>query len=240
STSTSASLDWSVCLPPNVNLTGSFGGGVLLPGRFEHQFIQLEDSLQLTGIRKANYKGHIVDDFHAEPFQCELKSIDGRIIKSEYYWPQYAIEAGFYQLKPQKLPNEFVPLPLPIKVELNKVSIYEFYPPKTSEVQPFSFDILAEYYHTRATVHSVNHNVEKKAIKVFSSAQGDIKYSNGYFGVFPIPIEHSIKRIIYTDNAGNEKVLNELEDYIFDKQDEFLFVSVRVPLDAVNIELQYS
>lgn len=240
SLTTSSSLDWSVCFPPNVNLTGSFGGGSLFPGRFEHQFVQIADSLQVAGIRKANYKSHIIDDFHKEPFQCELTSIDGKIIKSEYYWPQYAIEKGFYQLKSKKLPIDFVPLPLPIKVELDKVGIYEYYPPMILDIQSFGFDILAEYYHSRAIVHSINHNKEKKNIKVFSSAQGDTKYSNGYFGVFPLPLEHTVKRIVYTDNAGNEKVLNEFEDYISNKHDKYLFVSVRIPLDSVNIELQYS
>src|SRR5690625_1991770 len=185
STTTAASLDWSICFPPNVNLTGSFGSSSsLYPGKFDYKSEQINDSLQLAGIRKANYKEHIIDTFDKEPFQSELRAINGDLIQSNYDWPQYAIKEGLYHIKPANLPDDFIPLSLPLKVELDKVSLYEYYPPNVNDIQAYQFSILAEYYHTRATVFSIIHNQENKIIEAFTSPTGDQQYSNRYFGVF--------------------------------------------------------
>lgn len=240
SITTAASLDWSICFPPNANLTGSFGSsGSLYPGSFDYKFEQINDSLQLAGIRKANYKEHIIDTFDKEPFQSELRTIEGELIQSNYYWPQYAIKEGHYHIKPANLPVEFIPLSLPLKVELDKVSLYEYYPPNVNDIQAHQFSILAEYYHTRATVFSIIHNQENKTIEAFSSPTGDKKYSNGYFGVFTLPTDRKLDTLSYFDPNGDVHKLYENVDYIIEIYNNLIFISVRVPIDAVTVSLRY-
>ncbi|MCO5268719.1 MAG: hypothetical protein M9897_07480 [Brumimicrobium sp.] len=241
STTTAASLDWSICFPPNVNLTGSFGSSSsLYPGKFDYKFEQINDSLQLAGIRKANYKEHIIDTFNKEPFQSELRAINGDLIQSNYYWPQYAIKEGLYHIKPANLPDDFIPLSLPLKVELDKVSLYEYYPPNVNDIQAYQFSILAEYYHTRATVFSIIHNQENKIIEAFTSPTGDQQYSNGYFGVFTLPANKKLEVLSYVDPDGNKHNLSEDIDYIVETKNNLNFISVRIPIDSVTVCLQYN
>ena len=229
--------DWSVCIPPNVNITGSFS---IAEGTLDYSFTEIDNSKQLVGIRKATYNDFIIDTYDKEPFQTELRTLDGTIVDSNIYWPQYAVDPLFYHIKAKQLPDEFFRLSLPLKVEIDKVNLFELYPPKKDEVDHFTFLLAAEYYHTRATINSVNHNSEENEISAYTSASGDQLYSNGYFGTFILPADKNVNSVKYTDNAGTETDLQENEDYILEELENKIFCTVRIPINSVKVTLQYT
>jgi len=235
--SSNATIDtWSACIPPNINIDGSFG---VADGNLEHEFTTIEDTKQLVGIRKATYNEHIVDTFDKEPFKSILKNLSGEVIDSNLYWPQYAVDAGYYHIKADGLPSEFAEIELPLKIELDKVGIFELYPPKLSEVGTFQFLITGEYYHTRAQVTSVIHDSDQRQILAYTNANGDTLYSNGYFGAFILPIDANVNSVSYTDTNGDSHILNENEDYIIQELGEFLVCNIRIPLNSVRVSINY-
>jgi len=235
--SSNATIDtWSACIPPNINIDGSFG---VADGNLEHEFTTIEDTKQLVGIRKATYNEHIVDTFDKEPFKSILKNLNGEVIDSNLYWPQYAVDAGYYHIKADGLPSEFAEIELPLKIELDKVGIFELYPPKLSEVGSFQFLITGEYYHTRAQVTSVIHDSDQRQILAYTNANGDMLYSNGYFGAFILPMDANVNSVSYTDTNGDSHILNENEDYIIQELSEFLVCNIRIPLNSVRVSINY-
>jgi len=169
---------WSICIPANVNINFPLPfASEKSPGEISLRFTQVKDELEFVGIRKALYKDFIIDTFDLTSFKSILKDIKGRVLKPNYFWPQYGVIPGYYHLTPIELPREFIELSLPLKVESGKVSLYELYPPKSTELKPFIFNILAEYYHTRAKLSSLDHNAKKKTLTAFVKIEGDKKFS---------------------------------------------------------------
>jgi hypothetical protein len=220
-------IDFSVCFPPNVNLTVYIDLWRTAPVTGKLKFESVTKEKILVDIRRASYKKHIIADT-PEKFPSELTKLDNTPISSDYFYPQYAVEEGLYHLKATDLPDEFFPITLPLKVKQGACSILEYYPPKISELSNYTFHIGAEYYHNRAEVLSVTHS--DNSIQAYVNAPGYIEYSIAYYGYFVFPSNTTIESIDIRLNDASTISLKENEDYIEETVKDFKIVTCRVSI----------
>jgi hypothetical protein len=184
------------------------------------------------------YNGYIIND-NVGKIAAELKKLNGDEVSSDYLYPQFAVQSGKYHLKSTSLPSDFGAITLPVEVVDGKVSIYEYYPPKKSELSNYDFKIAAEYYHARTAITSVNHDAGARKVTADVEVNGDDSYSVAYFGYFVLPTSESPTTVKVVLEDGSEQILAQNDDYVIEQINNFNVITLRIPIASDKAIINY-
>lgn len=232
--------DASVCFPPNVNLTISWGSAMESSDKkvntVKLKFEKIPDNYTFVGIREATDNGYILPepstDFDKAK-RIELLDANGKKIESKYIYPQFAVPNGLYYMTPNYISeSEFYCPTIPVKVENNKASIFEYYPIKKNDLKPNTFHLVAEYYHT---ITNVKANFSDNKIQISGKAKQTkaTNYSNYYYGVIVLDAKTKLKKINNLER-GRLSILKQNNDYSIKYKDNLQIVSLRIPYSSDN------
>jgi len=233
--------DASVCFPPNINFTISWD---FVAARNDNsaklKFEKIPDNFTFVGIREALSNNYILPDPSngLAKKEIELTDLKGNLIESKYIYPQFAVPEGIYILTPKYINGNFISPSIPVKVELFKASIFEYYPLSVDNLKDYSFNILAEYYHTRTIVNEVENSKNLISISAEPIQEFATEYSNYYYGTFVLPSDKKINSISYY-NEGVKTKLTEKNNYLISSQKGKTIVSVRIPYNIEKLQLIY-
>lgn len=233
--------DASVCFPPNINFTISWEyNSRTIEKSATLKFERIPDNFTFVGIREALNNNFILPDPSngLAKKEIELTDLKGKQMESKYIYPQFAVPEGIYILTPKYIKDNYISPSIPVKVEQFKASIFEYYPLNIDNLKDYSFNILAEYYHTMTKINEVENSNNLISVSAEPIQKFATKYSNYYYGVFVLPNSKKINSISYF-KKGIKTILTEKNNYLLLSQKGKIIVSVRVPYNIEKLQLNY-
>ena len=195
-----------------------------------YEFSEIDLNNGTIGIGNAFYNDAII------PFNTTLWGLDRTRYDQEFITPQYAVPAGNYILS-TILPEEYASLEMPLQVTAGKGLRFNLYPPKTLNLEPYTFSRYAEYFSARSSYTNLTHDEETNTLSV------DVSTETAYdwWGSFVLPDSHQVKSILACDNEGTCNELSELTGYTVNRVEGYNIVVVRIDptIDQLSLTYEY-
>lgn len=198
------------------------------------EFTQIPPSWGTVRIGLALHNDAIVVD----SFTHTLKNLKGTEEGIErFYDPDYAAEQGYYTLQITGLPQEYVdPIILPVEVDTSRPVYSEYYPPIVSELENFTFSIIAQRPLAECSWANLTHTACSLSIDIHTNT-----YYH-YWGAFVLPTNLTVDRVFaYSDTLGEEE-LEDTTDYIINPVEgsNLFLVVVRNQFYYDRLKLEYA
>ncbi len=227
--------DFSICIPPNVNYTLSW---VTAPTEelnpvFDFYFQEISDEYVFVDIRESLVRDFIISENQdLKKKQILVESLDGKRITSKYHYPQFAVEEGVYFLKPEYIDTrQYVSPKIPVKVEKNKASIFEYYPIPINELKNDVCFLTAEYYHTITKV-SAAFSKDKVIMRSDSFNDKALEYTNYYYASIILDKSDQVKDVSCYFENGTSILLKNNYDYVILEYEDWKILTLRVPYSS--------
>ena len=221
----SSEQSWGVCFPPNAFWDFSTGGmAAMAAGQLEFQ--EVESTMGLVGFRRALYNYAKVDTFKIR-FESRLRDIDGVTYEPEFTYPQYSVPEGYYTLSPLGFPEPYLALSLPLKVVRDKPRIIDVYPPKMTELSPFTFSVAGEYFYANSSYSNL-------FLAPGDSITVDVSTETEYdwWGCFVLPESLTVDALLAYDSLGGSRNLHYGLDYLVQPVANYYIMVIRIqPFD---------
>jgi PKD repeat protein len=165
-----------------------------------------------------------------------LWSLDGTQHERQFTMPQYAVPSGNYLARVEDLPQGFASLDLPLNVLPGKAIIFDFYPPRTIDLESFTFSIVAQYPLHKTSYSDLFHAAGAITVNVSTET---LFYPKDWWGSFVLPDTVTVAAARSYDGTAWYD-LDELYDYTINPVDGYKIVVVRISPETEQLMLKYS
>ena len=196
-------------------------------------FEEIDPALGTITIGNALYNDAIIPLLN-----ITLKDLNGTEYAPQYLIPQYAVPPGNYILEVSYIPIEIGAQPpvnrIPSVCKSGKGVLFDIFPPKIADLEPFTFSIFAESAFAHSSYSNLIH-VSGDSITVDVSTETDYDWW-GYF-VLPdtvtVAASRSYDGLVWHD-------LDELYDYTINPVDGYNIVVVRISPETERLMLLWT
>jgi hypothetical protein len=203
---------------------------------FSFKPTRIADTLIAVGFRRAKYNCAIVETDTAK-FVSTLWDLSGAVHPPQYTYPQYAVAAGHYVIKPLSIPEDFVKLRLPIMPQLGRPVVIDYLPVTISDLRPFSFSVVGKFTLAACTCAQLQHDPGSRTLSATVSTDFS---GQDWWGCFVLPDTLTVATLIAVDSLGDSIALHSQYDYTTDRVAAYNCVAVRIGPQYAKLHLKYA
>lgn len=169
------------------------------------------------------------------PVNTMLHDLNGIQYYPRFIDPKYAIPANHYILQIQALHEEYVEFELPLNVKAGIcIDLYNIYPPKISNIEPFMFYIAGEHFFANSLCSKLFH---AQGDSITIQVGTNIAYQD-WWGYFVLPDTLMVNKLVASSPTESFELKKSL-DYIVNDIENYKLVMIRVDPKIEQLTISY-